>query len=161
MSAFKMYSLFKKKLFPFVFFFFLFFFSRRNKRSRQNKWWTEGRMILNGDMEAKKLKLKIVVESLKSSWTLCHSMDCSSPVSLIYGLPRQEYWSAFPLCFYTCYFCDGFPSSKEACQCRRYEFDPWIGKILWRRKWQLTPVFLPGKSHGQRSLMGCKRVGHD
>jgi len=28
-------------------------------------------------------------------------------------------------------------------------FSPWVGKILWRRKWQPTPVFLPGKSHGQ------------
>ena len=33
-------------------------------------------------------------------------------------------------------------------------FDPWVRKILWRRKWQPTPVFLPGKSHGQRSLAG-------
>ena len=33
-------------------------------------------------------------------------------------------------------------------------FDPWVGKIPWRRKWQPTPVFLPGKSHGQRSLAG-------
>ena len=32
--------------------------------------------------------------------------------------------------------------------------DPWVGKIPWRRKWQLTPVFLPGKSHRQRSLVG-------
>ena len=31
---------------------------------------------------------------------------------------------------------------------------PWVGKTPWRRKWQPTPVFLPGKSHGQRSLMG-------
>ena len=36
----------------------------------------------------------------------------------------------------------------------RYRFDPWVGKIPWRRKWQPTPVFLPGKSQGQRSLMG-------
>ena len=43
-------------------------------------------------------------------------------------------------------------SGKEsACQCRRHRFDPWVGKIPWRRKWQLTLVFLPGKSHGQRS----------
>ena len=39
------------------------------------------------------------------------------------------------------------------------------GKIPWRRKWQPTPVFLPGKSHGQRSLeatvRGSQRVGHD
>ena len=38
-------------------------------------------------------------------------------------------------------------------QCRRPGFDPWVGKIPWRRKWQPTPVFLPGESHGQRSLV--------
>ena len=44
-------------------------------------------------------------------------------------------------------------SGKEsACQCRRLRFNLWIGKILWRRKWQPPPVFLPGKFHGQRSL---------
>ena len=32
--------------------------------------------------------------------------------------------------------------------------DPWVGKIPWKRKWQPTPVFLPGKSHGQRILAG-------
>ena len=42
-------------------------------------------------------------------------------------------------------------------------FDPWIRKIPWRRKWQPTPVFVPGKSHGQRSLAGYRsqRVRHD
>jgi len=42
------------------------------------------------------------------------------------------------------------------CQCRRcrkWGFDPWIGKIPWRRKWQPIPVFLPGECHGQRSLV--------
>ena len=58
-------------------------------------------------------------------------------------------------------------SSKEhACQCRRRGFSRWVRKIPWRRKWQPTPVFLPGKSRGQRSLegyspWGCKRVRHD
>ena len=33
-------------------------------------------------------------------------------------------------------------------------FNPWIGKIPWRRTWQSTPVFLPGESHGQRNLVG-------
>jgi len=33
-------------------------------------------------------------------------------------------------------------------------FDPWVEKIPWRKKWQPTPVFLPGISHGQRSLAG-------
>ena len=52
----------------------------------------------------------------------------------------------------------GFPlgaSGKEpACQCRRHKrhrFNPWVRKIPWRRAWQLTPVFLPGESYGQRS----------
>jgi len=46
-------------------------------------------------------------------------------------------------------------SSKEsACQCKKCELNPWIGKIPWRRKWQLTPAFSPGKFHGQRSLAG-------
>ena len=60
----------------------------------------------------------------------------------------------------------GFPggaSDKEpACQCRRQErrmFDPWVGKIPWRRAWQPTPVFLPGKSPGQRSLASCSSWG--
>ena len=39
-------------------------------------------------------------------------------------------------------------------QCRRPRFSPWVGKILWRRKWQPTPVSLSGESHGQRSLVG-------
>ena len=39
-------------------------------------------------------------------------------------------------------------------KCGRHGFDPWVGKIPWRRNWQPTPVFLPGKSHGQRSLAG-------
>jgi len=58
-------------------------------------------------------------------------------------------------------------SCKESsCQCRRrkrYRFDPWVGKILWRRKWQPTPVFLPGESHGQSTLvgyLGSQRVRH-
>ena len=58
-------------------------------------------------------------------------------------------------------------SDKEStCQCRRHRFNPRVGKVSWRRKCQSTPVFLPGKSHGQRSLVGYnqrghKRVGHD
>ena len=38
-------------------------------------------------------------------------------------------------------------------------FDPWIGKISWNRKWQPAPIFLPGLSHGQRSLAGCNPWG--
>ena len=40
------------------------------------------------------------------------------------------------------------------------ELDPWVGKIPCRRAWQPTPVFLPGESHGQRSLEGYSPWGH-
>ena len=49
-------------------------------------------------------------------------------------------------------------SGKEStCQHRRQGFDPWVGKIPWRRKWQPTPVFLPRKSHGQRTWRAAAR----
>ena len=49
---------------------------------------------------------------------------------------------------------------KNLLQCRRPGFDPWGRRIPWRKKWQPTPVFLPGKSHGQRSLAGYSPWGH-
>ena len=60
-------------------------------------------------------------------------------------------------------FVTGLPwwlSGKEpTCQCKRRGFNLWVGKIPWRRKWQPTPVFLPGKSHGQRNLVGYPPPG--
>ena len=60
----------------------------------------------------------------------------------------------------------GFPrgtnGEEPVCQCRRLKrcgFDLWVGKIPWRRKWQPTPVFLLGESHGQRSLVGYSPWG--
>ena len=47
---------------------------------------------------------------------------------------------------------DGKPSAYNA---GRSGLNPWVGKIPWRRKWQPTPVFLPGESQGQRSLLGA------
>ena len=47
--------------------------------------------------------------------------------------------------------------NEPPCQCGRHKgcmFHPWVWKIPWRRAWQFTPVFLPGESHGQRSLAG-------
>ena len=51
-------------------------------------------------------------------------------------------------------------------QCRRPGFNLWVGKILWRRKWQPTPVFLPGESPwteepGRLQSMGSQRIGHN
>ena len=55
-------------------------------------------------------------------------------------------------------------SGKElTCQCRRHKrcrFIPWVRKIPWRGEWQPTPVFLPGESHGQRSLVGYTPWDH-
>ena len=49
---------------------------------------------------------------------------------------------------------------KRLPECGRPAFDPWIRKIPWRRKWQPTPVFLPGESHGWRSLVSYSPWGH-
>ena len=62
---------------------------------------------------------------------------------LVYG------FKCSPLC--------GASGKEPACQCRRHKrhgFNPWVRKIPWRRAWQPIPVFLPGKSHGQRNLEG-------
>ena len=50
----------------------------------------------------------------------------------------------------------GFPGSSAVKNppANAGRLDPWVGKIPWRRKWQPTPVFFPGESHGQRSLAG-------
>ena len=81
-----------------------------------------------------------------------------------YKMSKLKYPSRVVIGFFT-----GGASGKECgCQCRRWKrckCDPCIGKIPWRRKWQPTPVFLPGKSYGQRSLAGYSpwsaRVRHD
>ena len=60
-------------------------------------------------------------------------------------------------------FLDGVNGKEPSCQCRRHKRfrpNPWVGKIPWRRAWQPTPVFLPGESHGQRSLVGYSPWGH-
>ena len=99
-----------------------------------------------------------------------------APLSM--GFSRQEYWSGLP-----------FPSPGDlpdpgmrtpftsrpgilklgqrgwlgwlriCLQSKRPGFDLWVGKIPWRRKWHPTPVILPGKSHGQRGLVGYSPQG--
>ena len=73
-----------------------------------------------------------------SRWPQCH----------LFGSLQSSTIRGFP---------DGTSAKEPACQsrrCKRRGFDPWVGKIPWRRAWQPTPVFLPWKSHGQRSLGG-------
>ena len=72
------------------------------------------------------------------------------------GMTEEFSWS----------FSSGAGSKEPAFQYRRHErhrFDPWVGKTFWSRKWQPTPVFLPGESHGERGLAGyspwvCKEL---
>ena len=51
-------------------------------------------------------------------------------------------------------------SARIRLQCRRCVFDPWVGKVPWRKKWQPTPVFLPGKFHGQKILVRYSPWSH-
>ena len=61
---------------------------------------------------------------------------------------------------YTCMcLCWWLSGQESTCQCKRWGFNPSVGKIPWRRAWQPTPVFLPGESHGQRSLPGYSPWG--
>ena len=72
-------------------------------------------------------------------WILLMALNIFIIPCAVFGLPR---------------WCSG---KDSACQCRRRKrlgFNLWVRKIPWRRKWQPTPVSLPGKSHGQRSLAG-------
>ena len=70
-------------------------------------------------------------------------------------LPTSRALGSFTLMYPGCTGLPRWLSGKEAaCQCRRCGFNPWVGKIPWRSKWQPTAVFLTGKSHAWRSLVG-------
>ena len=85
-----------------------------------------------------------------------------------FARPPSNPWSLLhhlfgPWLKQTCTMICGLPwwlSGKEsACQCRRCEFDSWVRKIPWRRKWKPTPVFLPRKSHRQEETGGRHSLG--
>ena len=93
------------------------------------------------------------VQLCATLWTVA----CQAP--LFMGFSRQEYWSGL-LCQCSGHKRCWFNLLWDHCSFL-LGFDPWVGKIPWRRKWQPTSIFLPGKSHGQRSLAdyspwGCK-----
>ena len=88
------------------------------------------------------------VYGVTQSWTRLKQLSSSSSSKAFDGLPM---------------WCSG---KESAGQYKRCSFYPWAGKIPWRRKWQPTPVFLPGKSqrqrrHGGLQSMGSQRVRHD
>ena len=83
-------------------------------------------------------------------WSQTHFTRLQLPMAEIF---QAGIWKFF--CFQL-----GFSSKIIHLQCRRHEFNSWGRKISQRRKWQPTPVFLPGKSPGQRSLTGYSPWGH-
>ena len=107
--------------------------------------------------------------------TLCNHMDCNPPGSFVHGILQARIlgWEPFPSPGYLPNpgIEPGFPpllletslvahTVKHLPTMRRPGFNPWVGRISWRRKWQPTPLFLPGESHGQRSLVGYSPWGH-
>ena len=103
-----------------------------------------------------------MLDSFVTLWTV----SCQVPLPM--GFPCQEYWSkllfpspgdllnpgiepASPTFAGRFWWLSG---KEHICQCRRREFDPWVRKIPWWRKWQLTPVFLLRIAHGWRRLVG-------
>ena len=84
----------------------------------------------------------------KNTGVGCHSFLQGS------SQPRGWTWvSSITVRFFNVWTTKNLPAMQEM------PVNPWDGKIPWRRKWLPTPVFLPGKSHGQRSLVGYSRWG--
>ena len=112
------------------------------------------------------MKVKSEREVVKSCLTLSHPMDCSLPGSSVHGIfqARVLEWGAVAFSdFMVTSLVSGLPwwlGGLSVClPCRRPGFNPSVGKIPWRRKWQPTPVFLPGESQGWGNLVGCHLRG--
>ena len=88
--------------------------------------------------------------ALSTTATICTQPKC----------PRRDEWMIQ-------YVCGGGLRQERIClQCGRPGFDPWVGKIPWRRAWKSTPVLLPGESPwtkepGRLQSMGSQRVRHN
>ena len=133
------------------------------------------RIIL--DLGISKLKLRRVKWLSKlsvSQWQSCNWEPVPTPkpiFSLTHTLTDMEAWSdclqqthwilIFGAHFFELGSFPGGSHGKRVCLQRgRPRFNPWVGKIPWKRKWQPTPVLLPGKSHEWRCLIGFSSWGH-
>ena len=108
--------------------------------------------------------------------TLCDPMDCSLPGSSVHRILQARILEWVAMSFFQGIFPDqgsnlgllyymqilyhlGFSGGSKGRVClqsRRPEFNPWVGKIPWRRKWQPIPVCLPGKLHGRLQSKGSQ-----
>ena len=128
---------------------------------KPNEIWRSGKIsvvyLIEKSQNVQKKKKKIIISyccQKNKKWPSAESYMSSRTISLtsviIFLVTCIIDWMGYP----------GASAVKNlACRCRRHGFDPWVGRISWRRIWQPTPVFLPGKSHGQRSLVGYSPWG--
>ena len=110
-----------------------------------------------------------ILQSIKQNALLADS------ILLIFTYPVLCDWLDFKnltlyrsylFCIMRYFQCSLLSSKESSCQFKRlqrHRFYPWVRKISWRKAWQPTPVFLPGESHGQRTLAeyspwGCKEL---
>ena len=109
----------------------------------------------------------------QSYQTLCNPMDCSMPgFRVLYCLPNFAQNMSIESMMLSNHLTYGsqiiilYTLNLYSAVYRRLRFNPWVRKIPWRKKYQPAPVVLPGKSHGQKSLVGYspwgrRRVGHN
>ena len=112
---------------------------------------------------SKLIEKKVKVKSLSQCPTICDPMDCNPPGSSVHGIFQARILDWVAISFsrdlpnrgiepgYPALQADALPSEPS-----RPSFNPWVGKIPWRRKWQPAPVFWPGEFHGLYSPWGCK-----
>ena len=125
--------------------------------SKLQRWWRKGNLACCSPWGRKEVDMvegmnnnryRLALSSRDTEQRQGKDKDNTYEVIIRGGLPR---------------WCN---SKESAYQCRRYTqcgFEPWVGKIPWSKKWQPTPILLPEKFHGQRSLLGyslwgCKEV---
>ena len=106
-------------------------------------WKTKVQSMCQEDPLEKEMATHSNILVWRIPWTeeqpIAHGAAESCTTSFFFGLPGSARGKEF---------------TYQCRRCRRHGFHSWIGKIPWNRKWQLAPVFLPRKSHGQRRLLG-------
>ena len=83
------------------------------------------------------------------------------PISPDFVLTDPSLWNAFPFFLYLLLLVLVVKNPPANAGDMRLRFAPWVEKIPWKRAWQPTPVFLPGESHGQWSLVGYSPQGRE